>query len=91
MIFLERLNGLQKVHSLVIITSPCPKTCAWGAVDRHDIPRVLEDLQKDSKTSLKGVRPLEGHGRPPEGPPRPWRALLKAPTCWPSRNRLKLT
>jgi Delta4-3-oxosteroid 5beta-reductase len=36
-------------------------------LDRHNIPGILEDLQKDSKTSLRGVEPPEGHGHPPEG------------------------
>jgi hypothetical protein len=40
-------------------------------LDRHNIPRVLEDLRKDSKTSLRGVEPPAGHGRPPEGPSEP--------------------
>jgi hypothetical protein len=71
-----KLDDLLKVQLHAIITSTCPKTRAWGAVNRHNIPKGLGALQKGSMTSRKA---LKGPGRPPEGLPSLWRAHLKAP------------
>jgi len=47
----QGLGALQKDQSHIFITSPCPKTRAWGAVNRHNIPKGLKALQKGSKPS----------------------------------------
>jgi hypothetical protein len=52
--FLEDLLNLREVQFYVIITSPCPKTRAWGAVDRHNIPKGSKSLHKDLGALLKG-------------------------------------
>ena len=38
------------------ITSPCPKTAAWGAVDRHYTLKCLNSLKKDSRTPGRALQ-----------------------------------
>jgi hypothetical protein len=56
--FLEDLINLREVQSYVTITSPCPKTRAWGAVDRHNIPKGSKSLHKDLDALHKGLGAL---------------------------------
>jgi len=44
--FPKGIGAFQKGQSCIIITSPCPKTRAWGAVDRQYFPKGIGALQK---------------------------------------------
>jgi hypothetical protein len=39
-----------------LITSACPKAHAWGAVDRHYIPKGLNALKKDTRKLVHALQ-----------------------------------